>query len=252
MLETPNGLILITGPTGSGKSSTLYAALNHLNSEDVNIITVEDPVEYQLDGINQVQVNPATGLTFAKGLRAILRQDPNIVMVGEIRDLEPAEIAVRASLTGHLVLSTLHTNDSVSTITRLVDMGIPPFLVASALTGVVSQRLVRRICNDCKREVEPTEHERMLLEKRGFQWQKLYRGEGCGNCGLSGFRGRLAIQEVLLMDDILRRMILENRPPKEYRIHAVKNGMILLIDDGLVKVLQGLTTIDEVLRVANE
>jgi len=250
MLETPNGLILITGPTGSGKTSTLYAALNHLNSEDVNIITVEDPVEYQLDGINQVQVNPATGLTFAKGLRAILRQDPNIVMVGEIRDLETAEIAVRASLTGHLVLSTLHTNDSVSTITRLVDMGIPPFLVASALTGVVSQRLVRRICSDCKREVAPSEHERSLLEKRGFQWQTLYKGEGCGNCGMTGYRGRLAIQEVLPVDDMLRRMLLENRPPREYRMHAVKNGMILLIDDGLVKVLQGLTTIEEVLRVA--
>ncbi len=250
MLENPTGLVIITGPTGSGKSSTLYAGLNHLNSEDVNIITVEDPVEYQLDGINQVQVNPAAGLTFATGLRSILRQDPNIVMVGEIRDTETAEIAVRASLTGHLVLSTLHTNDSVSTITRLVDMGIHPFLIASSITGVVSQRLVRRVCTDCKREVEPTEHERSLLDRRGLKWSKLYKGSGCGSCNMTGYRGRLAIHEVLLVDDGLRRMILENRPTKEYRLHAVKNGMILLIDDGLLKVLQGQTTIDEVLRVA--
>jgi type IV pilus assembly protein PilB len=250
MLEQPNGLILITGPTGSGKSSTLYASLNYLNSEDVNIITVEDPVEYHLDGVNQVQVNAQTGLTFAKGLRSILRQDPDIVMVGEIRDLETAEIAIRASMTGHLVLSTLHTNDSVTTVTRLVEMGIHPFLVASSLTGVVSQRLVRKICNDCKREVEPSEHERSLLEKRGFKPQKLYRGEGCGSCAMTGYRGRIAIQEVLAVDDALRKMILENRTAREYRMHAVKNGMVLLIDDGLLKVLQGLTTIEEVLRVA--
>ncbi len=250
MIERPSGLVLITGPTGSGKTSTLYAGLHHLNSEEVNIITVEDPVEYQLDGINQVQVNPAAGMTFAKGLRAILRQDPNIVMVGEIRDLETAEIAIRAALTGHLVLSTLHTNDAASTITRLVDMGIHPFLVASALTGVVSQRLVRRVCNECKREVEPTEHERTLLMRRGLKPQKLVKGEGCGSCNMTGYRGRLAIHEVLLVDDGLRRLILENRPAKEYRYHAVKNGMILLIDDGLLKVLQEQTTIDEVLRVA--
>ncbi|RNB90561.1 type II secretion system protein GspE [Brevibacillus fluminis] len=250
MLDVPSGLILITGPTGTGKSSTLYAALNRLNGEDVNIITVEDPVEYQLEGVNQVQVNPAAGMTFAKGLRAILRQDPNIVMVGEVRDLETAEIAIRASLTGHLVLSTLHTNDAVSTITRLVDMGIPPFLLSSSLTGVVSQRLVRRICSDCRTEVEPTAHERALLERRGLQWQKLYKGQGCGNCSMTGYRGRLAIHEVLVVDDALRRMILENRPAREYRQHAVKNGMILLLDDGLLKVLQGHTTIDEVLRVA--
>ncbi|MGO0060216.1 GspE/PulE family protein [Brevibacillus fluminis] len=250
MLDVPSGLILITGPTGTGKSSTLYAALNRLNGEDVNIITVEDPVEYQLEGVNQVQVNPAAGMTFAKGLRAILRQDPNIVMVGEVRDLETAEIAIRASLTGHLVLSTLHTNDAVSTITRLVDMGIPPFLLSSSLTGVVSQRLVRRICSDCRIEVEPTAHERSLLERRGLQWQKLYKGQGCGNCSMTGYRGRLAIHEVLMVDDTLRRMILENRSAREYRQHAVKNGMILLLDDGLLKVLQGHTTIDEVLRVA--
>ncbi|MGD8188806.1 GspE/PulE family protein [Brevibacillus ginsengisoli] len=250
MLDNPNGMVLITGPTGSGKSSTLYAGLNYLNSDDVNIITVEDPVEYQLDGINQVQVNTAAGLTFAKGLRSILRQDPDIVMVGEIRDIETAEIAIRASLTGHLVLSTLHTNDAVSTITRLVDMGIHPFLIASALTGVVSQRLVRRVCNECKKEVHPTEYERTLLERRGLKVEKLVKGEGCGNCNMTGFRGRIAIQEVLLIDDSLRRMILENRPAREYRVHAVKNGMILLMDDGLLKVLQGQTTIDEVLRVA--
>lgn len=250
LIEKPTGIVLITGPTGSGKSSTLYAALNRLNSEQVNIITIEDPVEYQLEGINQIQVNSNVGMTFAKGLRSILRQDPNIIMVGEIRDKETAEIAVRASLTGHLVLSTLHTNDALGTITRLMDMGVEPFLVASSLAGVVSQRLVRRVCRDCAREQDATKREIEIFAKRGLSIQKVVRGEGCGMCNMTGYKGRLAIHELLVINDEMQRVIMNNEPYSRLRELAIKNKTIFLIDDGLLKVKQGLTTTEEILKIA--
>jgi type IV pilus assembly protein PilB len=250
LIEKPTGIVLITGPTGSGKSSTLYAALNHLNSEEVNIITIEDPVEYQLEGINQIQVNPNVGMTFAQGLRSILRQDPNIIMVGEIRDRETAEVAIRAALTGHLVLSTLHTNDALSTVTRLIDMGIEPFLVATSLNGVVSQRLVRRICRDCQQEQEPTKREIEIFAKRGLKIDKVVRGRGCPTCNMTGYKGRIALHELLVMTDEMRRVILNKEPFLKLRELAIQNKTIFLIDDGLLKVKQGLTTLEEVLKVA--
>jgi type IV pilus assembly protein PilB len=250
MIEKPTGIVLITGPTGSGKSSTLYAALNRLNSEEVNIITIEDPVEYQLEGINQIQVNPNVGMTFAAGLRSILRQDPNIVMIGEIRDKETAEIAVRASLTGHLVLSTLHTNDSLGTITRLIDMGVEPFLVASSLSGIISQRLVRKICRDCKEEHVPTKREIEIFSKRGIKIDKVVKGRGCASCNMTGYKGRMAIHEVLTMNDEIRRAIMNEAGFQTLREIAVKHKTVFLIDDGLLKIKQGLTTTEEVLKVA--
>ncbi|MCP1355310.1 type II secretion system ATPase GspE [Aneurinibacillus migulanus] len=250
LISRPNGILLVTGPTGSGKSSTLYAALHHLNEDCVNIITVEDPVEYQLEGINQVQVNSNIGMTFASALRSILRQDPDIVMVGEIRDTETAEIAIRAALTGHLVLSTLHTNDAVSSITRLIDMGIPPFLIASSVNGVLAQRLVRKLCPQCKQSYTPREDEKELFTKRGLKIEQLWRGTGCGNCNSTGYRGRMAIHEIFRMDDILQQMITKQMPTAEYKKYALRNGMILLFDDGLLKVKQGLTTIEELYRIS--
>ncbi len=250
MIQQPTGIVLITGPTGSGKSSTLYAALNHLNSEEVNIITIEDPVEYQLEGINQIGVNQNVGLTFAKGLRAILRQDPNIIMVGEIRDRETVEVSIRASLTGHLVLSTIHTNDAISTVTRLLDMGVEPFLVASSLSGVVAQRLIRKVCRDCKREMAATKREVEIFAKRGMKIETITRGQGCSSCNMTGYKGRIAIHEVLVMNDEMKKVILNNEPFSKLREHAVQNKTIFLIDDGLLKVKQGLTTTEEVLRVA--
>lgn len=250
MIERPTGIVLITGPTGSGKSSTLYAALNRLNSEEVNIITIEDPVEYQLEGINQIQVNANVGMTFANGLRAILRQDPNIIMVGEIRDKETADIAVRASLTGHLVLSTLHTNDSLGTITRLLDMDIEPFLVASSLSGIVAQRLIRRVCRDCAEDQLPTKREQEIFTRRGIKIEQIKRGKGCSSCSMTGYKGRIAIHEVLVIDDAMRRTILNGDSFTKLRELAMKNKTIFLIDDGLLKVKQGITTTEEVLRVA--
>lgn len=250
MIEKPNGIILITGPTGSGKSSTLYATLNHLNSEDVNIITVEDPVEYELYGINQVQVREEVGMTFATGLRSILRQDPDIIMVGEIRDFETAQITTRASLTGHLVLSTLHTNSSVAAITRLMDMGIEPFLIASSLNGVVAQRLVRRVCRDCAHDVLPTEREKEIFENAGIEVAILRKGSGCSNCGGTGYRGRIAIHEVLPIDEEIRKLIMNSSSSGEIFNYAHNKGMLFLVHDGLLKAAQGLTTTAEVLRVA--
>ncbi|MDT0161910.1 ATPase, T2SS/T4P/T4SS family [Bacillus sp. AG4(2022)] len=250
MIEKPTGIVLITGPTGSGKSSTLYAALNRLNSEEVNIITVEDPVEYQLEGINQIQVNSNVGMTFAMGLRAILRQDPNVIMVGEIRDKETAEVAIRASLTGHLVLSTLHTNDSLGSITRLLDMGIEPFLVASSLSGIVAQRLVRKVCRDCAETQEPTKREIEIFAKRGMKIEVIVRGRGCASCNMTGYKGRIAIHEVLVIDDSMRRVIMNGESFSRLRELALKSKTIFLIDDGLLKVKQGITTTEEVLRVA--
>ncbi|MDF2606477.1 MAG: type secretion system protein [Bacillales bacterium] len=250
LIESPSGIVLITGPTGSGKSSSLYAALNKLNSEEVNIITVEDPVEFQIEGINQIQVNPNIGMTFAAGLRSILRQDPNIIMIGEIRDKETADVAIRASLTGHLVLSTLHTNDSLGTITRLVDMGVEPFLVASSLNGIVSQRLVRKICRDCKGEHKPTNRELEIFRSRGITIEKVFRGRGCSSCNMTGYKGRIAIHEVLVVNDEIRRLIMDGESMTKLKDLAVKNKTIFLIDDGLLKIKQGITTTEEVLRVA--
>lgn len=250
MINKPTGIVLITGPTGSGKSSTLYAALNKLNSEEVNLITIEDPVEYQLEGVNQIQVNPNTGMTFAAGLRSILRQDPNIIMVGEIRDKETVEVAIRASLTGHLVLSTIHTNDSIGTVTRLVDMGVEPFLIASSLSGIVSQRLVRRVCRDCAEEQEPTKREIEIFAKRGMKIERIVRGRGCSSCNMTGYKGRIAIHEVLVINDEIRKVIMNGESFTRLRELAIKAKTIFLIDDGLLKVKQGITTTEEILKMA--
>lgn len=252
MIEKQHGMVLLTGPTGSGKTTSLYSALQHLNREETNIITVEDPVEYMLDGVNQMQVHPAAGLTFARGLRSILRQDPNIIMVGEIRDLETAEIAIRASLTGHLVFSTLHTNDAVSTVVRLRDMGIEPYLIASSLIGIVAQRLVRCICPDCKTAYTPDRQEMIYLERLGIQTDKLYRGNGCGTCGKTGYRGRMAVHEALLISDDLRTAIVEGRSIHELRRMAKEQGMTPLFADGIQKALEGQTTLQEIIREVEE
>ena len=249
MIEKPTGVILITGPTGAGKTSTLHAALRHLHKPSVSIVTVEDPVEYRIEGINQVQVNPTIGYSFAVGLRAILRQDPNIIMIGEIRDRETAEIAIRASLTGHLVLSSIHTNDSISTITRLIDMGVEPFLVAAALSGIVSQRLVRQVCKDCSVEHPPTVREQQLFKERNIPIGRIRRESGCVNCNQTGYRGRIAIHEVLVIDDELRRFIMNRVPTEEIKKYATQQQNIFLLDDGLLKVKEGLTTTEEILRV---
>ncbi|MGB9856573.1 MAG: type IV-A pilus assembly ATPase PilB [Dictyoglomaceae bacterium] len=254
MLKSPYGIILVTGPTGSGKSTTLYASLNMINSPDINIITVEDPVEYQLPGIHQVQVNPKAGLTFANALRSILRQDPDVVLVGEIRDEETARIAIQAALTGHLVLSTLHTNDAPSTVTRLIDMGIEPFLISSSLLGVVAQRLVRKICPRCKTPYEPTPEDLEVLKANlpdKFDPEKLtlYKGKGCGYCNNKGYKGRTAIHEIMLIDDEIRELILKKVSKDTIRETARKKGMNTLREDGLLKVLNGITTIEEVMRV---
>lgn len=248
-IEASHGVVLITGPTGSGKTTTLYSALNRLNREDTNVITVEDPVEYQLQGVNQVQVNNVSGLTFARGLRAILRQDPNIVMVGEIRDSETAEISIRAAMTGHLVLSTLHTNSAVNSISRLIDMGIEPFLISSALNCIVAQRLVRRVCPHCFEWYVPNGEESEILSRHGIYSDRMKKGRGCAECGRSGYKGRLAIHEVLMVNNILRSMILQKRPDNEYKDYAMTQGFIPIIKDGLQKAANGETSIAEVFRV---
>jgi type IV pilus assembly protein PilB len=250
----PYGTILVTGPTGSGKSTTLYAALNILNQPDRNIITVEDPVEYRIGGINQVQVHPRAGLTFATALRAILRSDPDVVLVGEIRDRETAVIAIEAALTGHLVLSTLHTNDASSTPMRLVEMGVEPFLVASALDCVVAQRLARKLCERCKEAYQPTEGE---LREAGYavdelvanEWPTLYRAGGCGACGRTGYRGRFGIHEVMLMSEEIERAIIDRASTEETAKLAVMQGMTTLRQDGLRKAAIGHTSLEEVFRV---
>lgn len=250
MIARPNGIVLITGPTGSGKSSTLYAALSNLNDEEVNIITVEDPVEYQLDGINQIQVKEEVGLTFATGLRSILRQDPDIVMIGEIRDYETAQIAVRASLTGHLVLSTLHTNSAVESISRLQDMGVEPFLLSSSLIGIMAQRLVRRVCRDCAESHSATEREREIFAEHNLTIETVIRGKGCPSCGNTGYRSRLAIHELLPIDRKIKELILSRASINEVGDYMKQEGYYTLLEDGLMKVIQGFTTTEEILRVA--
>jgi type IV pilus assembly protein PilB len=251
LIASPDGIILVTGPTGSGKTTTLYACLNYINRPDRKIITVEDPVEYQLSGINQVQVVEDIGMTFSAALRAILRQAPNIVMIGEIRDLETATIATEASLTGHLVFSTLHTNDAPSAVTRLQDIGVKPFLVASALRAVMAQRLLRSICDQCKEEYQPERGEVMGLGPQAEMLldQPLMRGRGCAKCSLTGYSGRKGIFEIFLMDDALQHMIFEKRPVTELRRYAREQGMRTLREDGIRKVAAGVTTVAEVMRV---
>jgi len=247
LLKRTSGIILVTGPTGSGKSTTLYAALNYLNSPEKNIITIEDPVEYQLKGVGQIQVNPKIDLTFASGLRSILRQDPDIIMVGEIRDAETAEIAMQASLTGHLVLSTLHTNDSATAVSRLIDMGIEPFMVASSLAAVMAQRLVRKICPHCREAYTPDR------QYPGIELPPtLYRGKGCDLCFGIGMAGRVGIYESLPVDAELCSMIIRRCSAGEIKEYAIGKGMKTLRDDGMAKVAAGITTIEEVLRVTQE
>jgi type IV pilus assembly protein PilB len=246
----PYGMVLVTGPTGSGKTTTLYSALSRINTIDVNIMTAEDPVEYNLLGINQVLVRNDVGMTFAAALRAFLRQDPNIIMVGEIRDLETGSIAIKAALTGHLVLSTLHTNDAPSTVTRMVDMGIEPFNVASAVNLIVAQRLVRRVCADCKQEHRYTEEELKALGIPFAEAQKLtfYKGAGCDSCGGTGYKGRQGLYEVMAMTSALRRMVLKGASTEELREEAVKEGMLTLRTDGMLKVKRGITSLEEVVK----
>ena len=251
IITQPYGMILISGPTGSGKTTTLYSILNRLNTPTKNIITVEDPVEYQLKGINQIQVNEKAGLTFANALRSILRQDPNIILIGEIRDKETAQIAIEAALTGHLVLSTIHTNDSSSIPTRLIDMGVEPFLVASSLIGATAQRLVRKVCQSCKHPVEPSEE---VLTHLGFPLEEgvtFYRGDGCEACGYTGYKGRVAISEILPISPEIQRLILNSASSKEIMAEGKRQGMKTLLDDAMNKAAEGITTLEEVIRVVS-
>jgi type IV pilus assembly protein PilB len=252
VIGRPNGIVLVTGPTGSGKTTTLYAALQELNRPDVKIITAEDPVEFNIRGINQCQVKSRIGLTFARILRAMLRQAPNVILVGEIRDKETAEIAVQAALTGHLVFSTLHTNDSASAITRLVDMGVKPFLVAASVQAVLAQRLLRVVCKQCRQPYEPTPTElrSVGIDPGRAREATFYRAEGCEACGHSGYKGRLGIYELLQLDNTLREMTFRGEPMVRLREYAWQSGgMSTLLQDGVRKVMQGMTTIPELLRV---
>lgn len=251
LITRPHGIILVTGPTGSGKTTTLYAGLTMLNDRKRNILTVEDPIEYDLVGIGQTQVNTKINMTFAKGLRAILRQDPDVVMIGEIRDLETAQIAIQSSLTGHLVLSTLHTNSAIGAITRLADMGVEPFLLSSSLTGVLAQRLMRLLCPHCKQAVQATAAECLLLQITAENPPQLYKPEGCEHCRYSGYSGRSGVYELIAIDERLRTMIHDGTPEQDMRRYA-RTLFSSLRQDGLRRVLQGDTTLEEVLRVTSE
>jgi general secretion pathway protein E len=251
LIKSPYGIILVTGPTGSGKTTTLYAALSTINRAEINIITIEDPIEYQMDGVGQIQVNPKIDLTFAAGLRSIVRQDPDVILIGEIRDRETAEIAIQSSLTGHLVFSTLHTNDAASAVTRLIDMGIEPFLITSSVIAIIAQRLVRVLCPHCKETYNPDKEtltnlglELSVLKKNSF-----YRKKGCNLCMHTGYRGRTAIFEIMIVDDEIKRLVLKTSDANQINELALKRGMITLQKDGIDKVLNGITTTEEVLRV---
>ncbi len=253
LIQLTHGILLVTGPTGSGKTTTLYAALSEINAPDKNIITVEDPVEYQLAGVGQMQVNPKINLTFAAGLRSILRQDPDVIMIGEIRDRETAEIAIHASLTGHLVFSTLHTNDAASAATRLIDMGIEPFLVASSVVAVLAQRLIRKVCPDCRKAYHPDNEELIRLGVvPGKSTPTFYRGAGCQACSQTGYRGRTGIHEMLVMDDEIRRLIGSKADSASIKQAAVAKGMVLLKEEAAAKVFAGVTTTEEVLRMTQQ
>lgn len=254
LIRSAHGIILVTGPTGSGKTTTLYAALSTINKTDINIITIEDPIEYQIEGIGQIQVNPKIDLTFAKGLRSIVRQDPDVILVGEIRDLETAEIAIQSALTGHLVFSTLHTNDSSSAVTRLIDMGIEPFLVTSSVIAILAQRLVRVICSECKEEYTPDEEslKSIGITSEASSGRKIYRGLGCPSCLNTGYKGRTGIFELMILDDTLQSLILKTSDANAIKHKAVEQGMITLRQDGAQKVLDGITTVEEVFRVTQQ
>jgi len=251
LIKSPYGIILVTGPTGSGKTTTLYAALSTINRPEINIITIEDPIEYQMDGVGQIQVNPKIDLTFAAGLRSIVRQDPDVILIGEIRDRETAEIAIQSSLTGHLVFSTLHTNDAASAVTRLIDMGIEPFLVTSSIVAIIAQRLVRVLCPHCKEAYTPDDESlaNLGLNKSVLQNNIFYRKKGCNLCMQTGFRGRSAIFEILTVDENIRKLVLKTSDANQISDLAIRQGMITLQKDGIDKVLHGITTIEEVLRV---
>jgi general secretion pathway protein E len=251
LIKSPYGIILVTGPTGSGKTTTLYAALSTINHPEINIITIEDPIEYQMDGVGQIQVNPKIDLTFAAGLRSIVRQDPDVILIGEIRDRETAEIAIQSSLTGHLVFSTLHTNDAASAVTRLIDMGIEPFLVTSSIIAIIAQRLVRVLCPHCKEVYVPDEESlsNLGLDRSVLQNNTFYRKKGCNLCMQTGFRGRTAIFEIMIVDDEIKRLVLKTSDANQINELALKRGMITLQKDGIDKVLSGITTTEEVLRV---
>jgi type II secretory ATPase GspE/PulE/Tfp pilus assembly ATPase PilB-like protein len=252
LIKRPHGILLVTGPTGSGKTTTLYAALDKINSPDRKIITVEDPVEYQLKGVNQIPVRAKIGLTFATGLRHIVRQDPDVILIGEIRDLETAEIAIQASLTGHLVFSTLHTNDAPGAITRLQDMGVEPYLVASTLEAVLAQRLVRRICAACRVSDTPSAADLSALGLEVAAGTTLWRGRGCDECRGTGYRGRTGIYELFAVTEEARSLILRRAPSRDIRRVAVEGGMITLRLDGWAKACAGVTTVEEILRVTQE
>ncbi len=247
LITRPHGILLLTGPTGSGKSTTLFASINEISENSLNITTIEDPVEYQLEGVYQVQARPKAGLTFARTLRSILRQDPDIIMVGEMRDSETAEIAVRAALTGHLVFSTLHTNDAVSSVTRLVDMGLPPYLVSSSVIGVVAQRLVRRLCPDCRYEAELTgEDEAFLAPEEVY---RAFTSEGCKKCSDTGYKGRVALQEIMVLDSEIKEMISKGDEEEKLKRIAISKGMTTLKEDGVSKLREGLTDVNELKRI---
>jgi type IV pilus assembly protein PilB len=248
-IDQPHGIILVTGPTGSGKTTTLYASLRQMDAGKLNISTVEDPVEYHLSSVNQTQMHAKIGMTFATALRALLRQDPDVVMLGEIRDKETAEIAVQASLTGHLVLSTLHTNDAPSSVTRLINIGVEPYLIAAAVNAILAQRLVRKICPHCKDAYEPSDEMREFLELQGFAGATTYKGKGCDRCRKTGYTGRLGIYELLVMDDSLRDLVTSNPDVTHLRKLCRERGLVTLREDGFKKVMNGFTTVDEILRV---
>jgi general secretion pathway protein E len=249
MLNSPFGMILLSGPTGSGKTTTLYASVNQLNKDERNIMTIEDPVEYRFNNINQIQVNPQAGMTFANGLRALMRLDPNVILVGEIRDGETAQIAIQAALTGHLVLSSIHANDAVGVLFRLLDLGIEPFLISSALIGIVAQRMVRRVCSQCRRPKRATEEERLIYEREMKEKRNefLY-GEGCVICAKTGYFGRSGVFELMVMSEELRRLLISNAGAGAIREEAIKEGMVPMWRDGMLKVKQGITTPYELLR----
>jgi type IV pilus assembly protein PilB len=246
LIQTSHGVILVTGPTGSGKTSTLYTIINEIMSPEINVVTIEDPVEFKIGGANQMQINTKAGLTFASGLRSILRQDPDVIMVGEIRDGETASIAIRAAITGHLVLSTIHTNDAATTIGRLVDMGVMPFLVASAVTGIIAQRLVRKICPFCKKEYISSASENAILERT--ESVKLYKGEGCTQCNYTGYKGRMAIHEIIIIDDTIRSMIVHGQESTEILKYAETQGTTTLKEDMIKRVLKGESTMQELIQ----
>ncbi|WP_261342085.1 GspE/PulE family protein [Calycomorphotria hydatis] len=251
-IHRPNGIALVTGPTGSGKSTTLYAALNEIASMEQNICTVEDPIEYRLDTVNQFQVNDRIGLTFPMVLRSLLRQDPDILMVGEIRDEETARVAIQAAMTGHLVFSTLHTNDATSTVSRLLDMGIEGYLIGASLNMVIAQRLCRRICSKCKKPYEPDKNTRLAVEHYGVDIPEFVQGKGCKKCRGTGFSGRIAIHEILVMNERLRDLISESPSINVLREEVKRSGMQPLRFDGFRKVKEGITTVEEVIRVSSE